>query len=261
MKTYFIIHPGLHSPVDFKPRHAVPLLGQADLWAQARAMPPSLLFRVRSERGQLGGPLSLEDRLESCIGLVDSVTRWRGVFRHAGYALNAIHNPQLADACGKALQVVASQHPSAVSVATRKQMADNIAHVCKTSMPTPFEQAVALSIANVVMADSDYEAASVVPFEHAFIPFSEREQPEEFKARLASIETQSGAMLITEAASRLAERLPQWIYATMPEPEPRSTRPIGPRSDAGPEEGDDSEAGADREEKGADDYDDKPDGL
>lgn len=258
MKTFYILYPGLHKPANFEPQVAPVLLAQQDLWQASRGAQPSLIFRVRtdSDHGERFGEY---DRLESCVGLVDSVTRWRGVFRHAGYALSAIRTPALADVCSKALQVVASQHPSAVSMMARRQMADNIAQVAEGA--ASFEQVVALSIAAVVMADSDYEAAMVVPFGHAFMPYSEKDEPEEFRARLATIETMAGAMLLTEAASRLAERIPEWLGAKMPEPLSAERPVVGPRSDV------DTAAAVDRPNRETDNRDDggveddKPDGL
>lgn len=262
-KTLYLIYPGLPQPQDFVPKVAPPLLSMQDLWRASAGVQPSLLFRVRTDSSHLDR-FSEYDRIESCCGMVDSVTRWRGVFRHAGYALNAIHHAQLADVCSKALQIVASQHPSAVSMTLRRQMAENISQVSDGPDVTPFERMVALSLVNVVVSDNDFEASLAVPFVHAFIPFHSERQPEEFRARLATIETMAGAMLLTESASRLAERMPQWLYAAMPEPLAETlTRPaqVGPRSDRDDAESD-QEDDKERSEYAADDpNEDKPDGI
>lgn len=255
MKTFYILYPGLHGPVNFEPKVAPILLTQQDLWQASRSAPPSLLFRVRTESDH-GSRFGEYDRLESCVGMVDSVTRWRGVFRHAFGVLNAIHNSQLNAACSSALNMVASQHPSSISMAARRQLAEGIIKAAEGA-EQPFEHLVARGIAALVMADNDVEAAAVVPFAEAFMPYRSGEQPEEFKSRLATIETMVGAMLLTEAATRLAERIPAWLHAAMPEPLSTSQPVTGPRSDVSPAD----QSGEKRAAASDDDDDDKPDGL
>ena len=67
----------------------------------------------------------------------------------------------------------------------------------------------------LIQADNDYEAAQLVPFVGALRPFAP--DTAEWSARTATLDTMAGAALLTEAANRLSERLPAWLFAKMPE--------------------------------------------
>jgi hypothetical protein len=245
-RSFFILSHGLPTPQNFQFR-AVPLLAQQNLWEAARVSQPSLLFRVRSIDGAPLSPFKGSDRLESCVGMVDAGTRWRSVFRMAGVALAGISNTDLSKVCAEAIQFVSSQHPANVTAATRRAMVDAIAAAAQAEGTNGFEQRVAAGIAQLAQADNDIEAAHAVPFFAAFMPF--KDGTEEQIARVATIETVAGATLIAEAAMRLAERAPYWMYAQMPSTPPVAAEPArqGPRED---------------DQEDADDGDqDPPDGL
>jgi hypothetical protein len=218
MRSFFIIYPQLCLPKDFKPQVAPELLTQQDLWQEARRGYPALLFRVRSSSDP-GVALSASDRLESCVGLIDSTTRWRVVFSMARSMLNVVQHPQMKDVLTKALQFISSVHPASVTVDTRRAVVNDIAQLLSREgddAPADIEKMIAAHVAQLVGADNDVEAAQMVPFTRVLCPFSSETQREEFQARMATLETVAGAVLMTEASNRLGERIPQWLVAPMP---------------------------------------------
>ena len=220
-RSYFALFSGVLAPHEFAPKTAPELLAINDLWEQSRQAPPSLLFRVRSESEPLAA-FSAADRLESCVGVVDAITRWRCVFNMTRQMVSAVRQPTLRQACVQAMTFVSSQHPASVSTEQRGAIVGELMKIVREGvegqpMPVPFEQHVGAAVARLVSADNDVEAAFFVPFEGALCPFNDETQRAEFAARMATIETLSGAVLLTEAAGRLSERQPAWLFASMPE--------------------------------------------
>ena len=219
-RSFFALFPGIMAPQQFQVHGAPELLTISDLWGHARQCPPSLLFRVRSE-SDADSPVGPNDRLESCVGVVDAVVRWRAIFNMTRSMLNAVRNPALRGVLGQAMQFVSTQHPAAVTQEQRNALIGEIGRLAETPpedqpAPTDFEKIVAAYIARIVSSDSDVEASYNVPFLHALCPFDQQKQGEEWQGRMATLETTSGAVLITEAANRLGERMPQWIGSGMP---------------------------------------------
>lgn len=230
-RSFFVFYSGLAHPSQFKAGQAPPLLALQDLWDVARNSGPALIFRVRSE-SKPGEPLAPEDVLESCVGMIDSATRWRTVFNMTRTAINAVRHPVLKEACFKAMQFISTQHPANVTPDQRLAILGEIMKIAagqieeggdKLSAPHPFEAAVAETVAMMVQADNDHEAAQLVPFVRALCPFEQfHEAPKgavnpAFAARMGTLDTMAGAVLLTEAANRLSERLPAWLFAKMPE--------------------------------------------
>lgn len=217
-RTYFALFPGVVPPQAFKAHVAPELLTIGDVWNAARKSPPSLILRVRSESDP-GAAVSAEDRLESCVGVVDAATRWRTVWAMARPMINTIRHSQLRAACGEAMQYTSSQHPANVTVAARNQIIETLLNPSIPEgqpQPSTFDRHVALGVAALVSADNDIEAAHYIPFTAVLNPFTPDEQRMEYQGREATIETMSGAVLLSEAANRLGERAPQWIAAVPP---------------------------------------------
>lgn len=242
-RSFFVLYPGLKAPNQFKANYLPVRLTQQDIWEASRLAPPALLFRVRSVDGTPLTPMTPNDKLESCVGMVDAATRWRCVFRMAAIALNGIRDTKLAEVCNNAMQFISTQHPAGVAQAMRRKIAEDIMTAAGAEAVNGFEQRVAAGIASLALADSDVEAAHLLPFTQAFMPYSEQEQPEEFRARDATIATISGSVLVVEAAVRLAERLPQWMFSPMPALQVAPPSRSGVRSDVEPEEEDDGPDG------------------
>lgn len=219
LRSFFALVPGLVRPDQFRIETAQrsELLTQQDLWSAAANYPPALIFRVRSESDP-GVTFSDGDRLESCVGLLDAVARWRGVFNMTRTAISAVRHPILAKACLDVMTFVSSNHPANITPMQRQAFVDAISKAAEEQMGdtkvTPFEANVAMGVVRLAQADNDVEAAHLVPFLQAFCPF-ERETPA-FNERLATIETMAGAVFLTETANRLSERIPQWHFAEMP---------------------------------------------
>lgn len=223
-RSLFTFYPSLQTPASFRIGAAPPLLTINDLWEEARTAVPSLIFRVRTEAGSPGDGLSPNDSLESCVGMIDAAVRWRAVFAMTRTAISAVRHPILADACGRAMAFISSQHPASISPAQRQAIFVDIMKIADRQAadnpdvppPNDFDQAVSVGVAYLTQADSDEAAASVAPFSRAYCPFNHGTQRPEYDARMATIETMAGAILLTEAAYRLAERMPGWLYAAMP---------------------------------------------
>lgn len=240
-RSFFCFYPGLPSPDRFRVGPAPLLLSLQDLWDEARGAVPSLIFRVRSE-SEPGANLTVGDKLESCVGMIDSATRWRSVFNMTRTAINAVRHPVLAEACLKAMQFISTQHPAAVSPAQRHGILMEIIRIAETQQEgqpdaNPFEKEVARGVGGLVMCDNDIEAASITPFVRSYCPFDKDTQKSEFHQRMASIETVAGSVLLSEAANRLSERLPSWCWAAMPELKP----PGAPDREAPPPQEDDED--------------------
>lgn len=225
-RSYFVLFAGVQAAQTFKPSlrlpapGQLPLLTQQDLWEQCRQAPPSLIFRVRSESDPLAD-LASADKLESCVGVVDAITRWRVVFNMTRQLVTAIRQPALRQACTQAMTFVSSQHPASVSTEQRSAIIGELMKIVQEGSegqpaPNAFEQRVGASVARLVGADNDVEAAHYVPFVEALCPFNQDTQRAEFGARMATIETLSGGVLLTEAATRLSERQPSWLFSAMP---------------------------------------------
>lgn len=218
-RTFFIIHPGLPAPTQFRPQ-PVELLTQQDIWEHARAVPPSLLFRVRSESDP-GAQLSPKDRLESCVGVIDAHTRWRTVFALTRGPLQALRSPALRQACSEAMTLISTTHPAAIPLEQRQAVAGTLMLLAdpqdeKAPKPHPFEARVASYVAGLVQCDNDIEAAAMVPFASALCPFSEENERARFAERMATVETLTGSALLIEAFNRLSERAPVWLLSQMP---------------------------------------------
>jgi len=232
LKNFLILYPGIVPPNKFTSNVAPLLLTQQDLWREVRQCGPSLLFRVRSEqKGAEGDRLTTADILESCVGVVDSTTRWRTAFRMASVSVAGIRHPGLAAACQQALQFTAGQHPASVAAVARHKVAAELQQIAtaepKDGQPAPsgYEQGIAYELANLVQADNDYDASWLTPFERSLNPFSEAESPQAFAARTYGVESYAGAVLLDQAASRLMERMPQWAFVRMPALVPAGAEP------------------------------------
>lgn len=219
-KSYFVLQPAA-PPQNFTPRHGSQLLAIQDLWEASRQPAQALIFRVRSER-EFEAVFSGEDRLESCVGLVDASARWRSVADMARHPIAAIRHPQLAQACGNALQFLSSQHPANVTPAQRQAIAGELMKIVEAAAAeepptlTRFEAMIANHVAALAQADNDVEASFCVPMVRAFNQYDPEKQRPEYMARQSTVETMSGAVLLSEAANRLSERMPMWHFAEMP---------------------------------------------
>lgn len=220
-RSFYAITPGIIAPQAFK-APPVPLLTHGELWEYSRQAPPSLLFRVRSDKDP-GEQLAAGDRLESCVGVVDASTRWRVVFSLTRSMLNSLRHAQLRQGCWQALNFISSQHPASVSIDQRHAMAAELGRVIegdpenKVPAPHGFEQRIAAGVINILQCENDIEAAHQVPFMSALCPFDEAKDGQRFGERLATVENLTGSVLLGEAFNRLAERAPVWMYASMPE--------------------------------------------
>lgn len=234
-RSFFAMMPGVPTPAQFKPVQCeLSLL--ADLWGQARAARPSLIFRARSDKepGDILGP---EDQLESCVGVLDSAVRWRVSFKVAGALLQAIRHPGLLDACQRAFAAVAGTHPAGFAQNARTALLASIRDAMeKMDLPrTPgekaqayFEQQVAVQIMHLVGSDNDIEAAHAVPQIDMLTVDIDPEDKSRLDSRLATIETMMGSALLSEAYGRLTERLPMWLYSPMPALSVDSGQPENP---------------------------------
>jgi hypothetical protein len=73
---------------------------------------------------------------------------------------------------------------------------------------------VAMGLTRLAFVDNDADAGAVVPMLDAATVGLETD--EERRDRVTSVETLASAVLLVEAAQRLAERAPVWLSAPMP---------------------------------------------
>lgn len=216
LRSYYVFHAGVVPPEQVSLIDCKGLLALNDLWSEARALPPSLLFRVRAE-GDIGEALTPKDRLESAVGIVDAVVRWRAVFAMLRMNIMSIRHPALADICQKTAEYLATRHPSSISDGERRMAAQAIGQAAESEMgprPTSHEMQVAMGLTRLVFADSDADACGIVPMLDAATVGLETD--DERRDRVTSVETLASAVLLVEAAQRLAERAPVWLSAPMP---------------------------------------------
>lgn len=231
--SFYVLQPGLAPPHLFKPSPA-PLLSLSELWSSNRMAPPSLLFRVRSDK-EGGEGLDGDDQFESCVGLLDSAVRWRACFRVGGAYLSAMRSPALLEACQKAFAFIGGTHPAAVTQASRMAAIEQIQQAIESTAgfgggrpeakaQLAYDHLIATFIGRLVASDNDIELSGQIPMielASADLPAHDRAA---FNNRMVSVETTISAALLTEAAGRLCERLPVWLYSEMPVFDRTSTR-------------------------------------
>jgi hypothetical protein len=226
LRNFLVLYPGLPRPDQFRADATPPLLTQQDLWREVRSCGPSLVFRVQSEqRGAEGDRMQPTDHVESCVGLVDSSTRWRTAFRMAATIVQAVRHPPLEQALQNALQFTVGSHPASVPPLQRQRVANELMRTATAeatdAVPAALqhEQLIAQGLANLLQADNDYDASYMTPFE-VLCPFSEEKSPALYESRQYALETYSGAVLLDQAFNRLMERMPAWAFVKMPEISP-----------------------------------------
>jgi len=215
LRSYYAVHSGVVPPDQVSLDKFRPLLVLGDLWSETRgAGYPTLLFRVRAE-ADVGDALTATDRLESAVGIIDAVVRWRSVFALLRMNIMSIRHPALADICSKTAEYLATRHPGSISDGERRMAAQAIAQAAESEpRPSEYEMQVAQGLAHLVFVDDDGGAAAVVPMLNAAVVGLESD--EQRRDRVTSVETLASAVLLVEAAQRLAERAPVWLSAPMP---------------------------------------------
>lgn len=213
LRSHYVYHQGIVRPDEVSPNTCSPLLTLSDLWPDARLIRPSLLFRVRAE-GDPGDTLASGDRFESCVGIVDSAVRWRSVFSMLRMNIMSIRHQPLADICSKTAEYLATRHPSSIGDNDRRSAAQAIAQAAETEGVTRYEQAIAAGLTNLIFTDNDSDACTVVPMLDASVVGLESDEAK--RDRVTSVATLASAVLLVEAAQRLAERAPGWLSEAMP---------------------------------------------
>lgn len=211
LRSFYVLHSGVVAPADIKIDNCSTLLTLGDLWQAARVSRPALLFRVRAE-GDAEDVLASGDRYESCVGIVDAAVRWRSVFALLRMHIMSIRHPPLADVCSKTAEYLATRHPSSIGDNDRRAAAAAIAQAIEGA--TEHEIKVAEGLMQLVYVDNDNDAAAVVPILRASVVGLESD--EALRDRVTSVETLASAVLLSEAAQRLAERAPVWLSERMP---------------------------------------------
>lgn len=219
MRTMFAITNGLFAPESFKWVSAPELLAINDLWDTTQSARPGLLIRVRTE-SEPGAAMTTSDSVESVIGLIDSTTRWRAALSMFRWHVAAIRNEALAQACWGAYAMLMQKHPAAITQPERQAaigaIRNAIESLPKELMQSVFESQIAASAARFIMADNDVEAAYAVPFVQSLVLGIDVKDKQRVAARLATVETMAASVLITEAAGRLSERAPEWMFVPPP---------------------------------------------
>jgi hypothetical protein len=215
----FAITNGLYAPESFQWNSAPELIVINDLWQATQTARPGLLIRVRTESNP-DENMTTADSVESVIGLIDSTTRWRAALTMLRGHIAALRNDALVQACWGAHNMMMQKHPAAITQPERenavKAIAIAVESLPKELMQSVFESRIASGVARFVSADNDVEAAYAVPFAQAMVLGIDAKDKAKLQARIATIETMAASVLITEAAGRLAERVPEWLFVPPP---------------------------------------------
>lgn len=213
LRSFYVLHSGVVPPADIKIDNCSTLLTLGDLWQAARVSRPALLFRVRAE-GDAEDVLASGDRYESCVGIVDAAVRWRSVFALLRMHIMSIRHQPLADICSKTAEYLATRHPSSIGDNDRRSAAQAIAQAAETEGVSRYEQSIAVGLTNLIFTDNDSDACTVVPMLDAAVVGLESDEAK--RDRVTSVATLASAVLLVEAAQRLAERAPGWLSEAMP---------------------------------------------
>lgn len=246
----FAITNGLFAPESFKWVSAPELLSINDLWEATQSTRPGLLIRVRTE-SQPGAEMTTADQVESVIGLIDSTTRWRAALSILRGHIAAIRTESLVQACWSSYAMLMQKHPAAITQPERQAaiaaIRTAVESLPKELMQSVFEGQIAAGVARFITADNDVEAAYAVPFVQAMALGIDTKDKQKVHARLGTIETLAASVLITEAAGRLAERVPDWLFVPPPSMVPTGAetqereRDVEPDTGPRPEKDEDDE--------------------
>lgn len=220
-RTCYALYPGFARPDNISWTHAPELLAPGDLWEHVRKTPiPGLLFRVRTEN-EPGANMETGDRIESCVGMVDSTVRWRAALAMARASLFSLRNSAIINACGNAMGLLTSRHPAVILTPERQQAQQAIREAVdgvKVGNPQEaYEAAVAHGVARLMMVDNDFEAASLVPFNQSWLINVKPDDRAALDQRMTTLEVVASSVVLVEAVARLHERMPEWLYSKMPE--------------------------------------------
>ena len=216
MKTAYVILPGVQQPGEsFRWYTSPTILSQTGLWEAMRQVPTGLVMRVRTDQNA-GDRLSDKDRVESVIGLIDSTSRWRACLELITMALSSLRLPETGEACWAVFGLMTGKHPATVTMQERQVLANRLRGVIEQlpqdDLRAVYEGQVCAMCLRLAFAENDVEVAHIVPYTTIWL-VNGQDYPEE---REATVEVLAAAVLLTKAASRLAEKLPEWGYARLP---------------------------------------------
>jgi hypothetical protein len=227
MKTAYIITPGLQLPESFTWRGAPTILAQPDLWDAMKTLPSGLLFRIRTEQN-VGDKMNAQDRVESCVGLIDSTARWRACLGIIRTALSGLRVPETNEACWAVFGLMTSKHPATVTMQERQHLAGALRSAIE-KLPgddprAAFEASVAAMMVRLAFAENDIEVAHIVPYSAVYM-VNGVEYPDE---RQATVDVVASSMFLCEAFGRLCEKAPEWLFYPLPAPPGAAAAPTTP---------------------------------
>jgi hypothetical protein len=233
MRSFFALAANAGSPNRFvvDPQYTSPLLAINDIWEEVNRMQATLLLmRVRSE-SSVGERLRPGDQIESVIGLIDSSVRWRMAATSVRIAIQSIRTPGLAGVCFAALGALVSKHQASFTIQEKQGIAASIRNEIDKladdkTRQSLYECEVAQMLLRFVFADNEYEATSMLPYLSIYM-LNRMDGDEEGAIRTMTMGTVYSAMLLVDSFNRLNERLPEWMYWTMPvmDSTPKSASP------------------------------------
>ena len=223
-RTYFTIMPGVQPPQTFRWGHAPKLIPINDLWDESRKVMSGLVWRIRSN-GTAGDSMSAGDHIESCIGIVDSTSRWRASAGIARMMVSSIRNPALSGACWNALGLLMNKHPAAIMTPERQaastQVREALEGIKGDGAQEHYESSVGATIVRLLFCDNDLDAMGVVPNETSFmvnlrLTGDNKAETVDVDARIGTVEVLSAGILLSESFGRLCERAPDWLWSRLP---------------------------------------------
>ena len=218
MKTAYVISPGLQMPGEsFQWRGPLPIFSQPALWETMRTLTSGLVFRVRTD-SNVGDMLGPADRIESCVGMIDSTSRWRACLELIRTPLTAMRIAEVAEPAWAVLGLITSKHPATIVMQERQQLAQALrAGMDKLPEGDPraaFEASVAAMCIRLAFAENDVEVASIVPYSTTYMINA----GEWHDDREATVEVLAGSVFLTYAHARLAEKGGEWLFSALPAP-------------------------------------------
>jgi hypothetical protein len=216
MKTAYVVTHGIQLPNErFQWRSAPEIISQPMLWEVTRGLPFGQIFRVRTEQN-VGAMLNGKDRIESCVGLIDSTSRWRACLSLIRTALVALRLQDIAEPCSAVFGMMLNRHPASVSMQERQSLAEALRSAMDKLPPDDpranFETSVAAMFVRLAFSENDIEVAHIVPYSLIWM-VNGREHPED---REATIEVMASSVLLAESFNRLWEKAPEWAFYPLP---------------------------------------------
>ena len=219
-RSFFALAPGPWGPdrpAVFPPAWKATRLTINELWAAAIESPMAVSMVIRVRCDDANPFLVEDDKIESCVGLIDDVTRWRAAGALLQNAVSSLRLERMLQPCYQAWSLISSRHPASISMAERQNAAQAIQAVVQHDPADPpivaYEACVAHLMVGMLFADSSVEAMMTLMDRSMFLlnlPGTDA------AVRLGTLDVTMSSALLAESFRRLMERAPATVYMPLP---------------------------------------------